>query len=211
MFPLVRRPELSATVVSASCRHWHHVASFSCHFDRKRCYWESSESRNSKRSGMFEEESHGMDDDSSDNSSLSRSSSESFHLRVLVSPNRRENAADVCVIKVPQCITSVTAPLHAIKVYKFPKKDGDSNVKIEGKDFGLRSEQLNWIPAETQPEDFMFDGESVKRALGGPSARACSPMITKLAVQPLTPRSVLRQHSEPQVAPNGRQASCKPS
>uniref|UniRef100_A0AAQ5WVU8 Uncharacterized protein n=1 Tax=Amphiprion ocellaris TaxID=80972 RepID=A0AAQ5WVU8_AMPOC len=97
---------------------------------------QSSESRKSKRSGMFEEESLGMDNDSGGNRSLSWSSSESFPLHVLVSPKRQENAADLCLIKVPQGVSLrylCTVALHANKVKKLLKKDGDLNVRIEGK------------------------------------------------------------------------------
>uniref|UniRef100_A0A3P9IIY9 Mitochondrial assembly of ribosomal large subunit protein 1 n=1 Tax=Oryzias latipes TaxID=8090 RepID=A0A3P9IIY9_ORYLA len=75
--------------------------------------------------------------------------SETFNLDVLVSLLRQENAVDLCVIKVPEhikyaeyfIVVSGISPRHlramalyAIKVYKFLRKDGDPNVKIEGKD-----------------------------------------------------------------------------
>lgn len=132
-----------------SCQHSHHTASFTGHFDIKRCYSESEESRNSESNGVIEDDSHELDDNSSENSSLSRRSLETFSLDVLVSLLRQENAVDLCVIKVPEqikyaeyfIVVSGVSPRHlramalyAIKVYKFLKKDEDPNVKIEGKD-----------------------------------------------------------------------------
>lgn len=139
----------------------------------------------------------------------SRRSPETFTLDVLVSLLRQENAVDICVIKVPEQIKYTeyfivvsglsvrhlsAMALYAIKVYKFLKKEGDPNVKIEGKDaedwmcidFGnmvvhfmlpatrevyeleklwtLRTydEQLRSMPAETLPEDFIYDAEVTK-------------------------------------------------
>ncbi|KAF1387830.1 hypothetical protein PFLUV_G00084000 [Perca fluviatilis] len=130
----------------SSCPHWHHVSAR--HLDTKRFYSEMcSESSDSKSStGLFQEVSHEMDCDSS---SLSQRSSETFTLDVLVSLLRQENAVDICVIKVPEqikytenfIVVSGVSPRHlramalyAIKVYKFLKKDGARNVKIQGKD-----------------------------------------------------------------------------
>uniref|UniRef100_A0A669C059 Mitochondrial assembly of ribosomal large subunit protein 1 n=1 Tax=Oreochromis niloticus TaxID=8128 RepID=A0A669C059_ORENI len=124
-----------------SCQHSHHAASFTGHFDIKRCYSESEESRNSESNGVIEDDSHELDDNSR--------SLETFSLDVLVSLLRQENAVDLCVIKVPEqikyaeyfIVVSGVSPRHlramalyAIKVYKFLKKDEDPNVKIEGKD-----------------------------------------------------------------------------
>ncbi|TNN78446.1 Mitochondrial assembly of ribosomal large subunit protein 1 [Liparis tanakae] len=79
----------------------------------------------------------------------SQGTPETFTLDVLVSLMRQENAVDICVIKVPEqikyaqyfiVVSGVSTrhlramALYAIKVYKFLKKDGASNVKIEGKD-----------------------------------------------------------------------------
>ncbi|XP_023131277.2 mitochondrial assembly of ribosomal large subunit protein 1 [Amphiprion ocellaris] len=129
----------------ASCQHRHHGASFSCHFHTKRCYSERNEDRNSASTGVFEEESHEIND----TSFLSQSPLETFSLDVLVSLLRQENAVDLCVIKIPEhikyaeyfIVVSGVSPRHlramalyAIKVYKYLKKDGDPNVKIEGKD-----------------------------------------------------------------------------
>ncbi|XP_068999056.1 mitochondrial assembly of ribosomal large subunit protein 1 [Embiotoca jacksoni] len=139
------RPPQHFTAASASSPHRRHVASFSCYFDTRR--WFSD--RNSESSGVFEEESHETGDGSSHGSSCGGRSSETFTLDVLVSLLRQENAVDLCVIKVPEqikyteyfIVVNGVSPRHlramalyAIKVYKFLKKDGDSNVKIEGKD-----------------------------------------------------------------------------
>lgn len=93
---------------------------------------------------MFQEE-----EIDSDNSALSQRTPETFTLDVLVSLMRQENAVDICVIKVPEqikyaeyfiVVSGVSTrhlramALYAIKVYKFLKKDGSPNVKIEGKD-----------------------------------------------------------------------------
>ncbi|KAM9404295.1 mitochondrial assembly of ribosomal large subunit protein 1 isoform 2-T2 [Salvelinus alpinus] len=74
---------------------------------------------------------------------------EDFNMDVLVSLLRQENAADICVIKVPEDIKYTdyfivvsgsssrhlrAMALYAIKVYKYMKKDGDPHAKIEGKD-----------------------------------------------------------------------------
>uniref|UniRef100_A0A3Q0SBN8 Mitochondrial assembly of ribosomal large subunit protein 1 n=1 Tax=Amphilophus citrinellus TaxID=61819 RepID=A0A3Q0SBN8_AMPCI len=124
-----------------SCQRWRHSASY---FDIKRCYSETEKSRNSESSGVIEDDSHELHDKSSEKRSL-----ETFSLDVLVSLLRQENAVDLCVIKVPEhikyseyfIVVSGVSPRHlramalyAIKVYKFLKKDGDPNVKIEGKD-----------------------------------------------------------------------------
>ncbi|XP_035527474.1 mitochondrial assembly of ribosomal large subunit protein 1 [Morone saxatilis] len=127
----------------SSCQRWRHV--YTSHLDTKRSYSEmSNESSNSKSStDVFQEESHEMDSDSSQRSSLK------FSLDVLVSLLRQENAVDICVIKVPEqikyaeyfIVVSGVSPRHlramalyAIKVYKFLKETGEPNVKIEGKD-----------------------------------------------------------------------------
>lgn len=85
----------------------------------------------------------------SDSSALNQRPPEKFTIDVLVSLLRQENAVDICVIKVPEQITysdyfivvSGVSPRHlramalyAVKVYKFLKKEGAPNVKIEGKD-----------------------------------------------------------------------------
>nr|XP_046254669.1 mitochondrial assembly of ribosomal large subunit protein 1 [Scatophagus argus] len=185
------------------CQHWHHV--HHSHFYAKRSYSEAyGEHSNSERTtGVFQEESHEKDIDSSQRPSVT------FSLDVLVSLLRQENAEDICVIKVPEqlkyaeyfiVVSGVSArhlramALYAIKVYKFLKKKNEPNAKIEGKDaedwmcidFGnmvvhfmlpetrevyeleklwtLRSydEQLRSIPAETLPEDFIYDTEITK-------------------------------------------------
>ncbi|XP_032375593.1 mitochondrial assembly of ribosomal large subunit protein 1 [Etheostoma spectabile] len=141
----LRLPRLFTSSLS-SCPLWHHVSAR--HLDTKRFYSEMcSESSDAKRStGMFQEVSHEMDCDSS---SPRQRSSETFTLDVLVSLLRQENAVDICVIKVPEqikytenfIVVSGVSPRHlramalyAIKVYKFLKKDGARNVKIQGKD-----------------------------------------------------------------------------
>ncbi|XP_071388930.1 mitochondrial assembly of ribosomal large subunit protein 1 [Centroberyx affinis] len=138
---LLHRP-FTANPVSYHC---HHISA--CHFDTKRYYSElynETESSNSKRiRGEFQEEADEMESD------ISQKSPEDFTIDVLVSLLRQENAADICVIKVPEqvkysdyfIVVSAVSPRHlramalyAIKVYKFMKKDGDPHVKIEGKD-----------------------------------------------------------------------------
>ncbi|KAL0985457.1 hypothetical protein UPYG_G00157140 [Umbra pygmaea] len=74
---------------------------------------------------------------------------EDFNIDVLVSLLRQENAADICVIKVPEDIKYTNyfivvsgsstrhlraMALYANKVYKFMKKECDPHAKIEGKD-----------------------------------------------------------------------------
>uniref|UniRef100_UPI0037E916EE mitochondrial assembly of ribosomal large subunit protein 1 n=1 Tax=Semicossyphus pulcher TaxID=241346 RepID=UPI0037E916EE len=189
----------------SSCQHWHHV--FNRHLDTKRFYSEMcSESNSIKNTGVSQEESPEMDSERTD---LRQRSPETFTLDVLVSLLRQENAADICVIKVPEqikyaeyfIVASGLSPRHlramalyAIKVYKFLKKEGEPNVKIEGKDsedwmcidFGNMvvhfmlpesrevyeleklwtlskyDEQLKSIPAETLPEDFIYDADVTK-------------------------------------------------
>uniref|UniRef100_A0A3Q3E1I9 Mitochondrial assembly of ribosomal large subunit protein 1 n=1 Tax=Labrus bergylta TaxID=56723 RepID=A0A3Q3E1I9_9LABR len=164
---------------------------FSSHLDTERLYSQMcSENSSIKSTVLLQEES-------------------TFSLDVLVSLLRQENAVDICVIKVPEeikytenfiVVSGVSSrhlramALYAIKVYKFLRKEGEPNVKIEGKkaddwiciDFGnmvchfmlpesrevyeleklwtLRNfdEQLKSIPAETLPEDFIYDPEVTK-------------------------------------------------
>ncbi|XP_051999794.1 mitochondrial assembly of ribosomal large subunit protein 1 [Xyrauchen texanus] len=74
---------------------------------------------------------------------------EEFDVRMLVSVLRQENAADICVIRVPQelkysdymIIVSGSSPRHltamaefVLKVFKFLRKDGDPHVRLEGRD-----------------------------------------------------------------------------
>ncbi|XP_063735616.1 mitochondrial assembly of ribosomal large subunit protein 1 [Eleginops maclovinus] len=138
-------PPLFTTNVP-SCLHRHHVSTLN--LDTKRLYseicHESDES--TKSTGVFREESPEME---SDSSALNQRSPKKFTLDVLVSLLRQENAVDICVIKVPEQITYAeyfivvsgvssrhlrAMALYAIKVYKFLKKEGAPNVKIEGKD-----------------------------------------------------------------------------
>ncbi|XP_028985869.1 mitochondrial assembly of ribosomal large subunit protein 1 [Betta splendens] len=186
----------------ASCHSLNSGAT--CQKETKRSYSEVYNENN--HSQKCAEELHELD---SDNRDSFKRPSETFSLDVLVSLLRQENAVDICVIKVSEeiqyaqyfIVVSGVSPRHlramalyAIKVYKFLKKDGDPNVKLEGKDtedwmcidFGnvvvhfmlpetrevyeleklwtLRSydEQLKSIPAETLPEDFIYDGEVAK-------------------------------------------------
>ncbi|CAB1333881.1 unnamed protein product [Coregonus sp. 'balchen'] len=128
---------------------------------------------------LAQQDAYEMESDSSQ-----RNPQEDFNIDVLVSLLRQENAADICVIKVPEDIKYTDYFI----VYKYMKKDGDPHAKIEGKDaddwmcidFGsmvvhfmlpetrevyeleklwtLRSldEQLSSIPVETLPEDYIF-------------------------------------------------------
>ncbi|XP_010773242.1 mitochondrial assembly of ribosomal large subunit protein 1 [Notothenia coriiceps] len=138
-------PPLFTTNVP-SCQHRHHVSTLN--LDTKRLYSEicTESDESTKSTGVFREESQEMERGSS---ALNQSSPEKFTIDVLVSLLRQENAVDICVIKVPEQITyseyfivvSGVSPRHlramalyAIKVYKFLKKEGAPNVKIEGKD-----------------------------------------------------------------------------
>ncbi|XP_031709446.1 mitochondrial assembly of ribosomal large subunit protein 1 [Anarrhichthys ocellatus] len=131
----------SFTARLSSCRHRYHVTSSTQHLETQRLYSEMrGDNSNSKRStGMSQEE--GLDRDNR--------APETFTLDVLVSLLRQENAVDVCVIKVPEqikyteyfiVVSGVSTrhlramALYAIKVYKFLKKNGAPNLKIEGKD-----------------------------------------------------------------------------
>ncbi|XP_068592348.1 mitochondrial assembly of ribosomal large subunit protein 1 [Cebidichthys violaceus] len=148
--PKARRLNLclpqSFTGSLSSCRHRYHVTSSSHHLETQRLYSEMrGDNSISKRStGMSQEE-----DMDSDNSALSQRAPETFTLDVLVSLLRQENAVDICVIKVPEqikyteyfiVVSGVSTrhlramALYAIKVYKFLKKNGAPNIKIEGKD-----------------------------------------------------------------------------
>ncbi|XP_061111088.1 mitochondrial assembly of ribosomal large subunit protein 1 [Conger conger] len=72
-----------------------------------------------------------------------------FNIDVLVSLLRQENAADICVIKVPKELTYTdyfvvvsgfssrhlqAMAFYAIKVYKHLRQDGNPHIRIEGKD-----------------------------------------------------------------------------
>ncbi|KAM3614484.1 uncharacterized protein V6R79_015088 [Siganus canaliculatus] len=122
-----------------SCQHWQ--LRYRSHLDSKRFYSDMyNENSNSRvNSDVFQEESQNR----------CQRSLETFSLDVLVSLLRQENAVDICVIKVPEqikyanyfIVVSGVSPRHlramalyAIKVYKFLKKAGDPNIKIEGKD-----------------------------------------------------------------------------
>ncbi|XP_060906451.1 mitochondrial assembly of ribosomal large subunit protein 1 [Labrus mixtus] len=177
---------------------------FNKHLDTERLYSEMcSENSSVKSTVVLQEESAELERDHR------QKSPETFSLDVLVSLLRQENAVDICVIKVPEeikytenfiVVSGVSSrhlramALYAIKVYKFLRKEGEPNVKIEGKkaddwiciDFGnmvchfmlpesrevyeleklwtLRNfdEQLKSIPAETLPEDFIYDPEVTK-------------------------------------------------
>ncbi|XP_034553635.1 mitochondrial assembly of ribosomal large subunit protein 1 [Notolabrus celidotus] len=194
-------PRRFTPYVSSSCQYWHH------HLDTNRLYSEVwSENSSSISTDLLQEESPMIESDHRD---LRQKSPESFTLDVLVSLLRQENAVDICVVKVPEQIKYTeyfivvsglsqrhlhAMALYAIKVYKFLKKEGEPNVKIEGKnaedwmciDFGnmvchfmlpetrevfeleklwtLRNydEQLMSIPAETLPEDFIYEAEVTK-------------------------------------------------
>ncbi|XP_029602581.1 mitochondrial assembly of ribosomal large subunit protein 1-like [Salmo trutta] len=93
---------------------------------------------------LAQQDEYEMQSDSSQ-----RNPQEDFNMDVLVSLLRQENAADICVIKVPEDIKYTdyfivvsgsssrhlrAMALYAIKVYKYMKKDGDPHAKIEGKD-----------------------------------------------------------------------------
>ncbi|KAM6995702.1 mitochondrial assembly of ribosomal large subunit protein 1 [Tautogolabrus adspersus] len=186
----------------SSCQRWLYV--FNRHLDTERLYSEMcSENSSIKSTVPLQEESPELERDPR------QKSPETFSLDVLVSLLRQENAVDICVIGVPEqikyteyfIVVSGLSPRHlramalyAIKVYKFLRKEGEPNVKIEGKnaddwiciDFGnmvchfmlpesrevyeleklwtLRNydEQLKSIPAETLPEDFIYDAEVTK-------------------------------------------------
>ncbi|KAM6935325.1 mitochondrial assembly of ribosomal large subunit protein 1 [Lycodopsis pacificus] len=135
----------SCTASLSSCRHRYQVTSSTQHLDTHRLYSEMrGDNSNSKRStGMSQEEEVDSEVDTDNRAP------ETFTLDVLVSLLRQENAVDVCVIKVPEqikyseyfiVVSGVSTrhlramALYAIKVYKFLKKNGAPNLKIEGKD-----------------------------------------------------------------------------
>ncbi|XP_041648998.1 mitochondrial assembly of ribosomal large subunit protein 1 [Cheilinus undulatus] len=122
----------------SSCQHGRHAFT-------KRLYSEN-QTNSVKGISLTQEESAKVESDDGDQDQRSH---ESFSLDVLVSLLRQENAVDICVIKVPEHIKYAeyfivvsgvsqrhlrAMALYAIKVYKFLKKDGNPNVKIEGKD-----------------------------------------------------------------------------
>uniref|UniRef100_A0A8D3E1J7 Mitochondrial assembly of ribosomal large subunit protein 1 n=1 Tax=Scophthalmus maximus TaxID=52904 RepID=A0A8D3E1J7_SCOMX len=132
---------------SAACQQRPHVFT-ACHLET-RCYSEVNRenSHSEKDTGVSSEESHERDGDGAFQP-FSPGPVDAFTIDVLVSLLRQENAVDMCVIKVPDqikyteyfIVASGISPRHlramalyAIKVYKFLKKDGDRNVKIEGK------------------------------------------------------------------------------
>ncbi|TKS81971.1 Mitochondrial assembly of ribosomal large subunit protein 1 [Collichthys lucidus] len=121
----------------SSCQQRVHACSR--HLDTNRLYSDLCDDSKSS-AGLIQEDSHEMQ---------SQRSSETFSLDVLVSLLRQENAVDICVIKVPEqikyteyfiVVSGVSVrhlramALYAVKVYKFLKKAGEPNVKIEGKD-----------------------------------------------------------------------------
>lgn len=127
----------------SSRQHRCHDTLASRHVETQRWYSETrAENSPSERSaGMCQEAEVDRD--------TSQRTPETFTLDVLVSLMRQENAVDICVIKVPEqikyaqyfiVVSGVSTrhlramALYAIKVYKFMKKNGASNVKIEGKD-----------------------------------------------------------------------------
>ncbi|XP_029958435.1 mitochondrial assembly of ribosomal large subunit protein 1 [Salarias fasciatus] len=138
------------TEKSASCRVWHPVSVLNYHLLSRRFYSDSIEKTSPTNTARLEEESREVDEENADNNtSVRQSPSVTFSLDVLVSLLRQENAADLCVIRVPEHIKYAeyfivvsgistrhlrAMALYTLKVYKFLKKDADPNVKIEGKD-----------------------------------------------------------------------------
>ncbi|XP_068425659.1 mitochondrial assembly of ribosomal large subunit protein 1 [Clinocottus analis] len=129
----------------SSCQHRCHDTLSTRHEETRRWFSEMRrENSHSERStGVLQEEV--ID---TDNRDPSHRTPETFTLDVLVSLLRQENAVDICVIKVPEqikyaeyflVVSGVSTrhlramALYAIKVYKFMKKDGVPNVKIQGK------------------------------------------------------------------------------
>ncbi|NP_001290922.1 mitochondrial assembly of ribosomal large subunit protein 1 [Esox lucius] len=99
---------------------------------------------NSTEKSRTQQDGYEIESDSSH-----RKLQEKFNIDVLVSLLRQENAADICVIKVPEDIQYAdyfivvsgsstrhlrAMALYAIKVYKYMKKDCVPNAKIEGQD-----------------------------------------------------------------------------
>ncbi|KAM6909673.1 mitochondrial assembly of ribosomal large subunit protein 1 [Xenentodon cancila] len=136
-------------VAAAHLPSRHQSPRHACRFHAHRCFSVVGEETRSESSGTTGETPHETDSNSGHSGPPSRRSLETFNLDVLVSLLRQENAADICVIKVPDhvkyseyfiVVSGVSArhlramALYAIKVYKFLKKDRDPNVKIEGKD-----------------------------------------------------------------------------
>ncbi|XP_068180700.1 mitochondrial assembly of ribosomal large subunit protein 1 [Antennarius striatus] len=111
------------------------------HVDTQRWYSEVCTDGEQKRSaGVEQEKSQEID---------SVHKQTKFTLDVLVSLLRQENAVDICVIRVPEQIKYAeyfivvsgisvrhlrAMAFYTVKVYKFLKKKGEPNVKIEGKD-----------------------------------------------------------------------------
>ncbi|XP_037130502.1 mitochondrial assembly of ribosomal large subunit protein 1 [Syngnathus acus] len=131
------------TCLTACSPHMHHL-------NKKRCFSEMDSGHRDllTRSDVIRDESLEMDGDSNDKRHPSQRPPETFNLDVLVALLRQENAADICVIKVPEhvkyteyfIVVSGVSPRHlramalyAIKVYKFMKNDHDAHVKLEGK------------------------------------------------------------------------------
>uniref|UniRef100_A0A8C7N2G7 Mitochondrial assembly of ribosomal large subunit protein 1 n=1 Tax=Oncorhynchus kisutch TaxID=8019 RepID=A0A8C7N2G7_ONCKI len=88
---------------------------------------------------LAQQDEYEMQSDSSQ-----RNPQEDFNISVLVSLLRQENAADICVIKVPEDIKytdyfivvsgSSSRHLRAMALYAIKVKDGDPHANIEGKD-----------------------------------------------------------------------------
>ncbi|XP_077432782.1 mitochondrial assembly of ribosomal large subunit protein 1 [Vanacampus margaritifer] len=136
------------TTYLTSCSHLRREPT--CHVYTKRYFSEMDvgHSHLLTRTDVIQDESHEMDGHSNDKRHPSQRPVETFNLDTLVAVLRQENAADICVIKVPDdmkysdyfIVVSGVSPRHlramalyAIKVYKFLKKDHDVHVKIEGK------------------------------------------------------------------------------
>ncbi|XP_034410176.1 mitochondrial assembly of ribosomal large subunit protein 1 [Cyclopterus lumpus] len=142
-FPKARCLNLRLTAGVSSCQHRCRDTVSTRHLETQRWYSgvRGENSLSEWSAGMFQEAE--IDSDNS------QRTPETFTLDVLVSLMRQENAVDICVIKVPAqikyaeyfiVVSGVSTrhlramALYAIKVYKFLKKTGASNVKIEGKD-----------------------------------------------------------------------------
>ncbi|KAG7469676.1 hypothetical protein MATL_G00131360 [Megalops atlanticus] len=97
--------------------------------------------------GTLEEQKY--DTDSEAEKGPRQSTGQVFNIDALVSVLRQENAADICVIKIPKemkytdyfVVVSGSSTRHlramahyAVKVYKYLKEESDPHIQIEGKD-----------------------------------------------------------------------------
>ncbi|XP_061633970.1 mitochondrial assembly of ribosomal large subunit protein 1 [Phyllopteryx taeniolatus] len=130
------------------CSHVRHESAFDFYAKRYLSEMDIGRSHLVTTNGVIQDESQEMEGDSNDKRHPRQRPAETFNLDVLVALLRQENAADICVIKVPEhvkyteyfIVVSGVSPRHlwamalyVIKIYKFLRKEHDAHVKIEGK------------------------------------------------------------------------------